>query len=225
MGKKINNNKKGIIIALDGGSGSGKSSISKLLYYDLLSGGYPVELLGEPWGSKIDDAIRDTSISSNPKANGISRLTSFFLFMGSRAKLINERADKALNDNKILIYDRYEDSTRVYQGILNKIGLRTVDEVTKNFFGKYKPNITILLDVDASVSMARANKDSIDSNSYDKLPLDYHIKVNKAFKDIFSARKKFDKYCHIIDSNREIKDVYEDVLSIIKKDLYNLYEN
>lgn len=124
-----------------------------------------------------------------------------------------------------MICDRYEDNTRVYQGILNKIGLRTVDEAIKNFFGKYKPNITILLDVDATVGIDRTNKDCIDTSGSDKLPLDYHIEVNKAYKYIFSARNKFDKYCHIIDSNREIKEDYEDVLSIVKQDLYILYEN
>lgn len=69
MGKKINNNKRGIIIALEGGSGSGKSSVSKLLYYDLLSDGYPVELLSDTECSEIDEMIRDIAVNSNSKDN------------------------------------------------------------------------------------------------------------------------------------------------------------
>ena len=223
MGKKTNNKRKGIIIELEGGNGSGKSTLSKMVYEQLKSDGYPIELMREPGGSDIAEKIRDIAVYESLNSNGLSGLTSFFLFMASRAQLIYDRADKALEDNKILFYDRYEDSTRVYQGILNNIGLRAVDEMIKKLFYKYKPDITILLDVDTELGLERANRDGVNSNSYDKLPLEYHNRVNEAYRDIFKSRSRNDRYCHIIDSNRDLKEVYDDLYKVIKKDLDKLY--
>lgn len=209
---------RGFIIEIEGTNGAGKTTLSKRLYEDLKSKGYPVELVREPGGSYKAEKIRELAVIDDGTSK-LGELTGFFLFMASRAQLIFDKAEKDLADGKILIYDRYEDSTRVYQGILANIGLMNVNTMLDSVFKDYKPAVTVLLDVEPSLGMERANRDGVDINKYDKQPLEYYKKVREAYLDIFNTRKETDKHCYILDSNRELEIVYEELLNVIEKEI------
>lgn len=209
---------RGFIIEIEGTNGAGKTTLSKMLYKDLKSKGYPVELVREPGGSYKAEKIRELAVIDDGTSK-LGELTGFFLFMASRAQLIFDKAEKDLADGKILIYDRYEDSTRVYQGILANIGLMNVNSMLDSVFKDYKPAVTVLLDVEPSLGMERANRDGVETNKYDKQPLEYYKKVREAYLDIFNSRKETDKHCYILDSNRELEIVYEELLNVIEKEI------
>lgn len=209
---------RGFIIEIEGTNGAGKTTLSKMLYEDLKSKGYPVELVREPGGSYKAEKIRELAVIDDGTSK-LGELTGFFLFMASRAQLIFDKAEKDLADGKILIYDRYEDSTRVYQGILANIGLMNVNTMLDSVFKDYKPAITVLLDVEPSLGMERANRDGVETNKYDKKPLEYYKKVREAYRNIFDERIKTDKHCYILDSNRELNIVYEELLNVIEKEI------
>lgn len=141
--------------------------------------------------------------------------------MASRAQLIFDKAEKDLADGKILIYDRYEDSTRVYQGILANIGLMNVNSMLDSVFKDYKPAVTVLLDVEPSLGMERANRDGVETNKYDKQPLEYYKKVREAYRNIFEERIKTDEHCYILDNNRELNIVYEELYKVIETEIKN----
>lgn len=209
---------RGFIIEIEGTNGAGKTTLSKMLYKDLKSKGYPVELVREPGGSYKAEKIRELAVIDDGTSK-LGELTGFFLFMASRAQLIFDKAEKDLADGKILIYDRYEDSTRVYQGILANIGLMNVNSMLDSVFKDYKPAVTVLLDVEPSLGMERANRDGVETNKYDKQPLEYYKRVREAYLDIFNSRKETDKHSYILDSNRELSIVYEELLNVIEKEI------
>ena len=209
---------RGFIIEIEGTNGAGKTTLSKMLYKDLKSKGYPVELVREPGGSYKAEKIRELAVIDDGTSK-LGELTGFFLFMASRAQLIFDKAEKDLADGKILIYDRYEDSTRVYQGILANIGLMNVNSMLDSVFKDYKPAVTVLLDVEPSLGMERANRDGVETNKYDKQPLEYYKKVREAYRNIFDERIKTDEHCYILDSNRELEIVYEELLDVIEKEI------
>ena len=209
---------RGFIIEIEGTNGAGKTTLSKMLYKDLKSKGYPVELVREPGGSYKAEKIRELAAIDDGTSK-LGELTGFFLFMASRAQLIFDKAEKDLADGKILIYDRYEDSTRVYQGILANIGLMNVNTMLDSVFKDYKPAITVLLDVEPSLGMERANRDGVETNKHDKKPLEYYKKVREAYRNIFDERIKTDEHCYILDSNRELNIVYEELYKVIEAEI------
>lgn len=210
--------KRGFIIEIEGTNGAGKTTLSKMLYKNLKSKGYTVELVREPGGSYKAEKIRELAVIDDGTSK-LGELTGFFLFMASRAQLIFDKAEKDLADGKILIYDRYEDSTRVYQGILANIGLMNVNTMLDSVFKDYKPAVTVLLDVEPSLGMERANRDGVETNKYDKKPLEYYKKVREAYRNIFDERIKTDEHCYILDSNRELNIVHEELLNVIEKEI------
>lgn len=214
---------RGFIIEIEGTNGAGKTTLSKMLYKDLKSKGYPVELVREPGGSYKAEKIRELAVIDDGTSK-LGELTGFFLFMASRAQLIFDKAEKDLADGKILIYDRYEDSTRVYQGVLSNIGVKNVDTMLDNVFKDYKPAVTVLLDVEPRLGMERANRDGVETNKYDKQPLEYYKKVREAYLGIFNSRKETDKHCYILDSNRELGMVYEELLNVIEAEIKDRIE-
>ena len=209
---------RGFIIEIDGTNGAGKTTLSKMLYKNLKSKGYPVELVREPGGSYKAEKIRELAVIDDGTSK-LGELTGFFLFMASRAQLIFDKTEKDLADGKILIYDRYEDSTRVYQGVLSNIGVKNVNTMLDSVFKDYKPAVTVLLDVEPSLGMERANKDVGETNKYDRQPLEYCKKVREAYRNIFDERIKTDEHCYILDSNRELSIVYKELLNVIEKEI------
>mgnify|MGYP002753517722 CR=1 FL=1 len=212
--------KRGFIIEIEGTNGAGKTTLTKMLYKDLKEKGYPVELVREPGGSATAEKIRELAVIDDGTSK-LGELTGFFLFMASRAQLIFDKAEKDLADGKILIYDRYEDSTRVYQGVMANIGIINVDTMLANVFKDYKPAVTVLLDVEPSLGMERANRDGVNINKYDKQPLEYYEKVREVYRNIFDERIKTDEHCYILDSNRELNVVYEELYKVIETEIAN----
>ena len=208
---------RGFIVEIEGINGSGKTTLTKQLYDDLKLKGYPVELVREPGGSSVAEKIRDIAVDNS--LGSLSELSGLFLYMASRSQLIYDKVEKYLSDGKIIIYDRYEDSTRVYQGVLANIGIMTVDSMLKTFFSEYKPKVTILLDVEPTLGVKRANKDGVAINKYDKKPLEFYEKAREAYMSIFEERIKTDEHCYILDSNRDKSIVYEELLSIVEKEI------
>ena len=208
---------RGFIIEIEGINGAGKTTLTKQLYTDLKLKGYPVELVREPGGSSVAEKIRNIAVDDT--SSGLSELSGLFLYMASRSQLIYDKVEKYLSDGKIVIYDRYEDSTRVYQGVMANLGITTVDSMLKTFFSEYKPKVTILLDVEPSLGVKRANKDGVEINKYDKKPLEFYEKAREAYLSIFEERIKTDEHCYILDSNRDKSIVYKDLFQITEKEI------
>ncbi len=166
---------KGKFITFEGSEGCGKSTQSKLLCSYLRDKGYDVVYLREPGGTKISERIRD--ILLDPKSR-IEAVCETLLYMAARAEVVVEVIKPALDKGKVVISDRFLDSTIVYQGSGLGIDVKLIKSIGN--FASYglKPDLTILLDlaVKRGLKHRESNKDRIEQR-----PMAYHLRVRKGY--------------------------------------------
>ena len=145
----------GYFITFEGSEGCGKTTQIEALAKALEAQGKTVLITREPGGTLIGEKIRDLLQDPSHKGN-ISDMTELLLFSASRAELINCRIQPALARGEIVICDRFYDSTFVYQGLGRAIDINIVEQLNQITVGKLKPDLTILLDLDAKIGIERA---------------------------------------------------------------------
>ncbi|MCS7180133.1 MAG: dTMP kinase [bacterium] len=178
--------KRGIIVSFEGIDGCGKTTIVKKFYQYLLKKNYQVIVLHEPGGTKIGDRIRKILLSKNIE---MSKFCELFLYLASRSQLIEEKIKKNLERGKIIILDRYIDSTFAYQGYGRNISLKFIRDLHSFIIEKkYLPNITFLIDEKPEnliEILKRKNKDRIEEES-----LEFQKKVRKGYLEIAKKNRR-----------------------------------
>ena len=145
----------GYFITFEGSEGCGKTTQIEALAKALEAQGKTVLITREPGGTLIGEKIRNLLQDPSHK-NEISDMAELLLFSASRAELIASRIQPALKRGEIVICDRFYDSTYVYQGLGRAIGMGIVEQLNQITVGTLKPDLTILLDLDAKVGIERA---------------------------------------------------------------------
>ena len=145
----------GYFITFEGSEGCGKTTQIEALAKALEAQGKTVLITREPGGTLIGEKIRNLLQDPGLK-NEISDMAELLLFSASRAELIASRIQPALKRGEIVICDRFYDSTYVYQGLGRAIGMDIVEQLNQITVGTLKPDLTILLDLDAKVGIERA---------------------------------------------------------------------
>jgi len=175
--------KKGKFITFEGSEGSGKSTQSRLLYNYLKDKGYPVVYLREPGGTRIGEKIR--AILLDKKNKGMSAECETLLYMASRAEAVNKIIKPALSKGKIVICDRFLDSTIAYQGYGLGVDIKTIIFIGKFVSYGIKPDLTIFLDIPIQKGLAyrKGVRDRIEMRS-----LYYHRRVRNGY--LTMARKE-----------------------------------
>jgi len=150
---------KGIFISLEGIEGTGKTTQAKLLSERLSKEGYDVVLTKEPGGTVIGSRIRE--ILLQPDHTEMSYLAELLLYNADRAQHLNEKILPAVNNGKIVITDRFTDSTIAYQGYGRGIDIEFLRSIDLIATGGIRPDLTILFDLDVETGLMRnkgANK-------------------------------------------------------------------
>lgn len=206
----------GYFITIEGGEGSGKTSVLKEVIEKLKNDGYDnIVTSREPGGIKIATQIREVLLDKTNTA--MDSLTETFLFAASRRQHIVEKVLPELEKGAIFICDRFIDSSYVYQGIAGNVGLERVIEVNEIATMGCKPDLTILFDVDPRIGLERINKNKDrEVNRLDLASLEFHNKVRNGYKIIAEMYKERIK---VIDASQSFEKVIEDVYSIIKEKL------
>ncbi len=208
-------NTKGYFITLEGGEGSGKSSVIKLIVERLQKEGYQVLQTREPGGVKIAEEIRNIILD---KANtSMDGKTEALLYAASRRQHLVEKVIPALDKGMIVISDRYIDSSLVYQGVARGIGIQEVYEMNLFAIDKILPNLTLILDIEPEIGLQRINKNNQrEVNRLDLESLSFHHKVRDGYrklKDLYPER------IEIVDASKPLEDVFENCYSLIEKTL------
>lgn len=169
---------KGILITFEGSEGCGKSTQARLLYRYLRDKGYPVVYLREPGDTKVGEKIR--KILLDPQ-NEITPLGETLLYMTARIELVYKVIQPALKEGRIVICDRFLDSTFAYQGHGLGVELKVIKFLGKLATLGIKPNLTILLDLPVKKCLQNRNliKDRIERRSYR-----YHTRVRKGYLNL-----------------------------------------
>jgi len=207
---------KGIFITFEGIDGSGKDTQAKLLAKYFKNKGYSVIRTREPGGTSIGEKIRKILLS--PKISRVDQRAEVLLFAASRAQIVSNIIKPALEKGKIVISNRYVDSSYAYQGIARKMGLDWVIEINKWATQGLLPDITFFLDIPEELGLKRVDKSR---NIRDKIEKDGEIFQKKVREGYYKLAKVFPERYRIIDANRNEdliqKDIKKEVNKFIKK--------
>ena len=136
---------KGKFITLEGPDGSGKTTISKIVYDKLSAEGYKILLTREPGGIDISEQIRN--IILDKKNITMEARTEALLYAAARRQHLIEKVKPALDNDYIVICDRFVDSSLVYQGVARKIGIDEVYQINLFAIGDIMPDLTVFFDI------------------------------------------------------------------------------
>lgn len=169
----------GLFVTFEGGEGSGKTTLISMLKERFLEDGVEVVVTREPGSTVIGEALRDMVL--NPKFKGkICDMTEALLFLASRAQHIKDVIMPALSQGKVVLCDRFNDSTVVYQGLGRRLGLQQVKQLCSLACQGLTPDKTLLCDVDPTIGLARVKK----INTFDRIEnetLEFHKMVRQGF--------------------------------------------
>ncbi len=207
--------KKGIFITFEGNDGSGKTTVSKLIYEKLKEAGYSVVYTREPGGIDIAEQIRDVIL--DPKNTRMDARCEALLYAASRRQHLVEKVLPALAEGSIVLCDRFVDSSLVYQGIARGIGVEEVYRINEFAIEGHMPNATIFLSVDLETGLqrieCRGEKDRLDNET-----ALFHERVAQGYEWV---KQEFADRMHIIDATKQLDAVVEEtlqeVLNIIKE--------
>lgn len=207
---------QGIFITFEGIDGSGKDTQAKLLAKYFKNKGYSVIRTREPGGTSIGEKIRKILLS--PKIGRVDQRAEVLLFAASRAQIVSNIIKPALEKGKIVISNRYVDSSYAYQGIARKMGLDWVIEINKWATQGLLPDITFFLDIPEELGLKRVDKSR---SIRDKIEKDGEIFQKKVREGYYKLAKLFPERYRIIDANRNEdliqKDIKKEVDKFIRK--------
>ncbi|MCY6380760.1 dTMP kinase [Hoeflea prorocentri] len=200
----------GRFITFEGGEGAGKSTQIQYLAETLRSRGFDVLMTREPGGSPGAEAVRHVLLSGAAEEFGV-RMEAV-LFAAARSDHVEELIRPAIEDGKIVLCDRFMDSSRVYQGISGDLEPEFVNALERVAINGMVPDLTIILDLPAEVGLARAIKRNGSQGSgpdrYEKESLAVHQKRRDAFLDI-AAREP--QRCKVVDGNQPADAIAQDI--------------
>ena len=167
----------GLFVTFEGCEGCGKSYQSKELYLRLLAENIPAVLTHEPGGTELGENI--TKWLKWRKEYMLTPTGELLLFCASRNQLCNEIIMPALSENKVVVCDRFYDSTIAYQGYGRGLNLDSIKQINELATGGLKPKLTILLDIPAACGLARKNKEYQDRFETEELL--FHEQVQQGY--------------------------------------------
>jgi dTMP kinase len=162
-------------IVFEGGDGAGKSTQARALARRLRRRNYPVVLTREPGGTPLGESLRRILKSRQ----GLSPLGELFLFAAARAQLVEESVLPALRYGSVVICDRFTASTVAYQGYGRGLDLDLIRQLNQSATGGLSPDLSILLDLPAEVSLTRIGR--ADGDAFHTAPLEFHEKVRQGY--------------------------------------------
>lgn len=201
--------KQGTFITFEGIDGSGKSTQARLLSEHLQSLGHDVVLTREPGGSAGAEEIRALVLQGDP--DRWSAETEILLFTAARRDHLERTIRPAIAAGKIVICDRFADSTRMYQG-LSRGDLRGIVDQLHSLMIGVEPDLTILIDMDPATGLTRALSRNTVEERFEDFGQDLQIKMRHGFLDLAA---EFPDRFKTIDGGRAIEDVARDVTASV----------
>lgn len=198
-----------MFITFEGPEGSGKSTQLPELARYLESLNLPVVKTREPGGTAIGDQIREVLVSLDNTE--LHPRTEILLFLAARAQLVEELIIPSLSQNKIILCDRYGDSTLAYQGYGHGLDLDTLRAMLEFATGGLKPDLTILLDIDVLTGLKR-KKVKEEWNRLDAFELSFHERVREGYHILAGQEPERWK---IVDATQKPEQVQNEIRALV----------
>lgn len=202
---------KGKFITFEGNDGCGKTTISNRIYKQLEKDGYDVIFTREPGGIDIAEQIRQVILDS--KNTAMDARCEALLYAAARRQHLAEKVIPALHDGKIVICDRFIDSSLAYQGVARGLGIDEIYHINEFAIDKYMPDATILLRVEAEVGLARIASRS-DKDRLDVEGEKFHRLVAQGYDEVV---KRYPERISVIDASKSEDEVFKDTYALIKE--------
>ncbi|MBI4398376.1 MAG: dTMP kinase [Candidatus Omnitrophica bacterium] len=175
--------KKGFLLTFEGAEGCGKSTQIRFAGRWLKRKGYRVELVREPGGTPVAEAIRNILLHGK---GAMSSATETFLFLAARRDLVEKKIRPALKAGNIVLSDRFQDSTWVYQTYAGNFPRSAFEKAGREATGGLEPDLTFIFDVPVRVGLGRAGK----TDRIEKKSLAFHERVRKGYLEIAKRHKR-----------------------------------
>lgn len=206
---------KGFFITLEGGEGCGKTTAAKELVKRLTQQGYQVIYTREPGGVKISEKIRKLILDK--KNSEMDPVTEAILYAAARRQHLVEKIIPGLEEGKIVICDRFIDSSLAYQGYARGLGIEKIYDLNLLAIGDYLPDSTYLFDLDPEVGLSRiAGRESLDRLETEQL--EFHEKVRKGYS-VLSTSLPYSKRIYTIDASKPKEEVSDTLYMAVLTDL------
>ncbi len=202
-----------LFITFEGGEGCGKSTQAEILYRKLVHMGVPVVLTHEPGGTPIGE--KATRLLKWAKDLDITPISELMLFNASRAQLVSNMIRPQLKDGKVVICDRFADSTIAYQGYGRGLDLETVRSVNRIATQGLTPDITVLLDIPVTEGIARKRSKK---DRFEEQGTAFHEKVREGYLNLAAAEPRRWFVVNAMLGKKEISDlIWDKVRQLIPK--------
>ncbi len=199
--------KKGLFITFEGPEASGKSSQILLLKKFFKNKKIPHIITREPGGTKLSEKLRYLILNNKSKINNTEEI---LLLMAARSNHINEVILPNIQKGKIVISDRFADSTFVYQGFVNNFGIEKSKKLHSLLLNNFYPDYTFLFNLNVKEIIKRLKKRKI-KNKYDKSKVSFHKKVITGYRKI-SKNKRYIN----IDASLSKLDIHKTIIKTLK---------
>ena len=203
-----------LFITFEGGEGSGKSLQTRALYRQLNRLAIPAILIHEPGSTVLGEKL--TRLLKWARSTSISPMTELMLFNASRAQLLDEVVRPALQTGKIVICDRYTDSTIAYQGYGRRVDIETIRKVNSLATGTLKPDLTVLLDISPEAGFAR--KTGQEPDRFEQEDRAFHRRVRAGYLKLAEEEPRRWQVIDAALPKEKIKQmIWQKVSSLIEK--------
>jgi dTMP kinase len=201
----------GLFITLEGGEGAGKSTLITGLAARLRDVGHEVVLTREPGGTEGAETIRALLVTGD--AGRWTALSELCLFYAARQDHLERLIRPALAAGKIVICDRFADSTRAYQGQAGGAGREAVETLDALIVGATQPDVTLILDIDPEIGLARAVARRGHEDRFEGKALAFHQALRASYLEIAANEPK---RCAVLDATQGPQDLLETAWNVIE---------
>ena len=204
---------KGYFISFEGIDGSGKSTQIQKLARFLETLGFDVLITREPGGSVGGEEIRNLLLQGN--VDRWSAETEILLFTAARRDHLERIILPAIEDDKIVICDRFTDSTRMYQGMRGP-NLRNLVDMLNEKIINCDPDLTIVIDIDPQISLKRAKSRETVEERFEDFGVEMQLNMRNGFIEL---AKEFSNRIEVVNGQQSVDDLAKDICSIVKAKL------
>lgn len=210
---------KGILITLEGPEGAGKTTILQQILPILTQVGVAILTTREPGGIRIAESIREIILA--PENTAIDGKTELLLFAAARRQHLNEKVRPALAEGKIVIIDRFIDSSVAYQGYARGIDVADVEMINNFATDGLLPDLTLYFDVDTEIGLSRVMSGNREVNRLDLEAKEIHQKVRAGYQAIAKANPE---RIVTIDASQTIDQVVSTTLSTLQSRFPEIFD-
>lgn len=195
-----------MFITFEGGEGTGKSTQAKLLHDFFVEDGFDVVLTREPGGTPLAEEIRKVLLTGEP--GKMDAMTEALMYLAARADHWARKIKPALDAGKIVICDRFHDSSLVYQGICKGVDIGLLNAIYNGITHGQVPDRTYLIDLASEIGITRSLSRENSETRFEKMNLEFHEKVRNAFLEL--AHQYPDRYL-ILDGTLSVREIQKKI--------------